>query len=266
MQELLPAAWQPLLTTRGIGRTGVIAQHTLPSTNTLLKELARKGELSGGVCLCEQQTAGRGRLDRSWSSPEGQGVWMSVLLTPQLPPEKAPLITFCAALAMTRAIRSLTGAPAMIKWPNDVVLQGRKVCGVLLEAGFTPQGQLFVVIGTGLNVRRGAYPPELTERAVSLEEVCDAPGRDKLIAAYLNELEHSLDDIASGYFSGIEESYRAYSCTIGHEVQVLSPSETFTGTAIVVDEEGALLVRTPEGLVRRVLAGDVSVRGVMGYV
>ena len=131
MQDLLPAAWQPLLTTRSLGREGVICQHTLTSTNTVLKELARRGDMSQGVCLCEMQTAGRGRLDRSWSSPEGRGVWMSVLMRPQLPPEKTPLVTFCAAIAMTKAIRRLTGVDARIKWPNDVVADGRKLCGVL---------------------------------------------------------------------------------------------------------------------------------------
>lgn len=266
MQDLQPSSWQPLLTTRALGRDGVIAEHTLTSTNTVLKELARQGTLAGGVCLCEQQTAGRGRLDRSWSSPEGQGVWMSVLLRPELPPENAPLITFCTALAMTQAIRSLTGLDARIKWPNDVILSGRKVCGVLLEAGFAPDGGLFVVIGTGLNVRSGAYPPELSDRAIALDELCTPPRRSELIAAYLNALEAALDAIRSGSFSGISKTYHNLSCTLGNQVQVLSPSETFTGVALEVDDMGALLVRMADGSIRRVLAGDVSVRGMMGYV
>ena len=266
MHDLSPAAWQPLLTTRVLGRTDVICQHTLPSTNTVLKDAARTGALTEAVCLCEKQTAGRGRLDRSWSSPEGQGVWMSVLLQPRLAPEQTPVITFCAALAMAKAVRRLTGLDARIKWPNDVVLSGRKVCGVLLEAGFTPEGQMFVVIGSGLNVRRGAYPPELAERAVSLEELCPPPGRGALIAAYLSELETAIDAVTASGFAAIEREYRGLSCTLGSEVQVLAPTETFTGTAVAVDETGALLVRTDNAMTRRVLAGDVSVRGVMGYV
>ena len=149
---------------------------------------------------------------------------------------------------------------------NDVVLQGRKVCGVLLEAGFAPDGQMFVVIGSGLNVRREAYPPELAERAVALEELCPPPGREALIAAYLNHLEAAVDAVSAGGFAAIEDEYRALSCTLGQEVQVLAPAETFTGTAIAVDETGALLVRTQDNTTRRVLAGDVSVRGMMGYV
>lgn len=266
MHDLLPSSWQPLLTTRMLGRNAVIAEHTLPSTNTVLKELARNGTLSGCICLCEQQTAGRGRLDRSWSSPEGQGIWMSVLIQPELSPENAPLITFCAALAMAQAIRSLTCLDARIKWPNDVILAGRKVCGVLLEAGFAPDGSQFVVIGTGLNVHAGAYPPELSDRAIALDELCNPPSRSELIAAYLNALENALDAVRQGCFSGISKPYHDLSCTLGNEVQVLAPGETYTGVALDVDDTGALLVRTADGNLRRVLAGDVSVRGMMGYV
>lgn len=264
--SIQPLDWQPLLATRALGRAVNIAEHTLSSTNTVLKELARKGAPHGSVCLCETQTAGRGRLDRSWSSPEGMGIWMSTLIRPNLLPENIPLITFCAALAMTQVVRSLTGTDACIKWPNDVVLRGRKVCGVLLEMGFDAQGDTFVVVGTGLNVRQGAYPPELADRAIALEEVCQPPERHRLIAAYLNALEESIPAVEQGGLSGITKPYHDLSCTIGREVQVLAPAETFTGTAEAIDETGALLVRTADSTLRRVLAGDVSVRGMMGYV
>ena len=265
MNDLQPVSWQSLLTTHTLGREGNCVEHTLTSTNTVLKELARKGVPTGAVCLCETQSAGRGRLDRTWSSPEGRGVWMSVLLRPALAPERMPLVTFCAALAMAEAVRSLTGLDARIKWPNDLVLDGRKVCGVLLEAGFDASGAMFVIVGTGLNVRRGAYPPELADRAVSLEELCDPPSRSALIAAYLNALEAAVEAAEREGLAGIAAPYRGLSCTLGSQVQVLSPVETFTGRAIDIDEGGALLVRTADGETRRVLAGDVSVRGVMGY-
>ncbi|MBQ2953652.1 MAG: biotin--[Clostridia bacterium] len=266
MHDLSPAAWQPLLTTRTLGRGAVICEHTLASTNTVLKDFARKGTFREAICLCEQQTTGRGRLDRSWSSPEGQGVWMSVLLQPGLPPERLPLLTLCAAVAMTQALRALPGCGARIKWPNDVILCGRKVCGVLLEAGFAPDGRQFVVIGTGLNVRREAYPPELADRAIALEEVCPPPERSALIAAYLNHLEEAIRACESGYIPGFLKTYRNFSCTLGSAVQVIAPAETYAGTALDVDDSGALLVRAEDGSVRRVLAGDVSVRGMMGYV
>lgn len=266
MQELIPAAWQPLLTTEKVGRAVNHVEHTLTSTNTVLKELARQGAPHGSVCLCECQTGGRGRLGRAWSSPEGMGVWCSVLLRPQLSAENAPLITFCAALAMTRAVRNLCSLDVRIKWPNDVVLDGRKLCGVLLEMGFDAHGGMFVIVGTGLNVHRGAYPPELADRAIALDEACQPPERSKLIAAYLNELEAALHAVEKGLLLGITKPYHELSCTLGREVQVIGTEETFTGTAQDIDDTGALLVRVADGTIRRVLAGDVSVRGMMGYV
>lgn len=266
MHDLIPAAWQPLLATRSIGRGPSLVEHTLTSTNTVLKEFSRKGAPHGMICLCEQQTAGRGRLDRSWSSPEGMGVWCSVLLRPSLPPERLPLITFCAALAMAQAVREQCGLDVRIKWPNDLILSGRKLCGVLLEMGFDAQGAPFVIVGTGLNVRRGAYPPELADRAIAIEEACPPPERSCLIAAYLNALEAAVSALEQGIVSGIPDAYRALSCTLDSDVQVIGPDAAFTGHAEEIDETGALLVRTADGELRRVLAGDVSVRGMMGYV
>ncbi len=264
MTDLSPALWQPLLTTRALGRAVSHYEHTLTSTNLVLKNMARQGAPHGSLCLCEHQTAGRGRMDRSWSSPEGQGVWLSVLLRPALSPEQAPLITFACALAMARAVRQVTGLAAQIKWPNDLALHGRKLCGILLEMGFDALG-MYIVAGTGLNVRLRAYPPELADRAISLEECGDIPDRGVVIAAYLAELEQTMEAIERSGFRGIAADYRALSITLGSWVQVIG-AETFTGLAEDIDEAGALLVRTDEGALRRVLAGDVSVRGVMGYV
>ena len=261
--SLLPAHWTPLLTTRALGRAVSHYEHTLTSTNLVLKDMAKQGAPHGSLCLCECQTAGRGRMDRSWSSPEGQGVWLSVLLRPCLKPEDAPLITFACALAMAKAVREVTGLDARIKWPNDLVLQGRKVCGILLEMGFDAHG-MYVVAGTGLNVRRGAYPPDLAERAVSIEECADLPDRGAIIAAYLKALEDAVSALEQDGFAGIAADFRRECITLGSPVHVLG-AESFTGMAEDIDATGALLVRT-DGELRRVLAGDVSVRGVMGYV
>ncbi len=262
--SLLPTHWTPLLTTRALGRAVSHYEHTLTSTNLILKDMARQGAPHGSLCLCECQTAGRGRMDRTWSSPEGQGVWLSVLLRPNLKPEAAPLITFCCALAMAKAVREAASLDARIKWPNDLVLNGRKLCGILLEMGFDAQGY-YVVAGTGLNVRQGAYPPELAERATSIEEWADIPDRGAIVAAYLAALEDALTAVEHHGFAGIAADFRRECITLGSQVQVLGTDTTFTGLAEDIDETGALLVRTEGGLCR-VLAGDVSVRGVMGYV
>lgn len=266
--SLLPDHWTPLLTTRALGRAVNHYEHTLTSTNLVLKEMAKQGAPHGSLCLCECQTAGRGRMDRSWSSPEGQGIWLSVLLRPALKPSQAPLMTFACALAMAKAVRVVAGADARIKWPNDLVAKGRKLCGILLEMGFDAQG-LSVVAGTGLNVRRGAYPPELADRAISIEECiqeCAAlPDRGAIIAAYLRALEEAVSAIEQDGFPGIAAAYRAQSVTLGSPVRVIGAVE-LTGTAEDIDASGALLVRTADGTLHRVLAGDVSVRGVMGYV
>lgn len=262
--SLLPAHWTPLLQTRALGRAVSHYEHALTSTNLVLKDMARQGAPHGSLCLCECQTAGRGRMDRTWSSPEGQGVWLSVLLRPQMPAESAPLITFCCALAMANAVREVTALGAKIKWPNDLVLHGKKLCGILLEIGFDAQGY-YVVAGTGLNVRRDAYPTELAERATSIEEWAAVPDRGAIVAAYLAALEDALSAVEQQGFAGIAECFRRECITLGSQVQVLGTDTTFTGTAEDIDETGALLVRT-EGKLCRVLAGDVSVRGVMGYV
>ena len=262
--SILPAHWTPLLSTRALGRAVNHYEDTLTSTNAILKDMAKSGAPHGCVCLCEQQTAGRGRLDRSWFSPAGQGIWMSVLLRPALAPENAPLITFCAALAMAQAVRRVTGLAVGIKWPNDLVLQGRKLCGILLEMGFDGQG-MYVVCGTGLNVGKAAYTPDLADKAIALDECVPRPDRGEIIAAYLSALEDALDAVERCGFAGIAEAYRQCSVTLGSEVRVIG-AEEFTGVAEDVDASGALLVRMADGELHRVLAGDVSVRGLMGYV
>ena len=262
--SLTPAAWTPLLTTRALGRAVSHYEHTLTSTNLVLKDMAKQGAPHGSLCLCEKQTAGRGRMDRTWSSPEGQGVWLSVLLRPKMPAENAPVITFCCALAMTEAVRSVTGLDAQIKWPNDLVLRGKKLCGILLELGFDAQGY-YVVAGTGLNIRAGAYPPELAHQATSIEEHGVLPNRGAIVAKYLAALEDALAAVEQHGFAGIAEDFRRTCITLGSQVNVIGTDAAFTGVAVDVDVTGALLVRTEDGL-RRVLAGDVSVRGVMGYV
>lgn len=251
--------WQTLLKTQWAGRPQVICEETLPSTNTCLKEAAKGGAPAGTVCLAKTQTAGKGRLGRSWFSPPGRGLWVSVLAKPQMPMECWPHLTLAAALAMAQAVEKQGLKPA-IKWPNDLVLEGKKICGILLEMG--PD---FVVIGTGLNLRPGSYPEELRGKAGSLEEILKAPvDEDIILADYLYELEKALAALEKEGLQGIRADYEQRSCTLGREVVVSGGMEA-RGWAEALDESGALILKLANGETRRVLAGDVSVRGVMGY-
>lgn len=262
---LAAEGWRPLLNTRYMGRAEAQVLDEATSTNTLLKQMALAGAPSGSLCLCETQTAGKGRLGRSWHSPAGQGLWLSVLLRPRLRPEEAPLVTLCAAMSMAQAVRKVTGLDAQIKWPNDLVLSGKKLCGILLEIGFRGADIDYIVVGTGLNVRKAAYPAELAHQATSIEDHMAPPPRRELLAHYLGALEANIARLEESGFAGIAGDYRAHSCTLGSAVRV-SGSVEFTGVAEDIDGSGALLVRDQAGELRRVLAGDVSVRGVMGYV
>lgn len=265
--ELSPALWQGRLTTRCLGRGEVRYASALGSTNTTLKEMALAGAPHGSLCLCDTQTAGKGRLGRSWISPAGQGLWCSLLLRPDMPPDRAPFLTLCAAMALAQALDEVCPeVQVRIKWPNDLVLKGRKCCGILTEMAADPDRIEYVVLGTGINLRGGAYAPELKDRAISLEEAAGhAPLRRELLVHYLAALEPLLDTLAASGFAPLLPAYAARSCTLGSQVQV-SGSVEMTGTAEALDETGALLVRGEDGTLVRVLSGDVSVRGVMGYV
>lgn len=263
--SLQPDVWQPLLTTSALGRGEIRYEYETDSTNLQLRGMAQAGAPHGSVCLCEMQTAGRGRLGRSWHSPAGCGLWCSVLLRPTLQPEDAPLITLCTALAMQRAIAASTGVETRIKWPNDLVHNGKKLCGVLLEVSCEVGKLHHVVVGTGVNVHAGAYPRELAHQATALCEAAEQPSRARLLAAYLRALEDVIRQLEQEGFSAILPAYEAVSCTLGQRVRVSGGME-LTGCAEKLDDTGALLVRDDDGQLHRVLAGDVSVRGVMGYV
>lgn len=263
--SLAPELWAPLLTTRQLGRGDNRCLEVTTSTNAEARLMGLADAPHGSLCLSEMQTAGKGRLGREWCSPAGKGLWLSVLLRPRLKPEHAPLVTLCAAMAMARAVQEAAGLHAQIKWPNDLVYQGRKLCGILLEISAVPERIHHIVVGTGLNVYTGAYPPELQDRAAAIEEFTAPPLRRELLVKYLAALEELMDRLERDGFAGIAEEYAQQSVTIGSEVNVIG-AVNLTGRAEAIDESGALMVRTADGTLHRVLAGDVSVRGVMGYV
>lgn len=236
------------------------------STNELCTQAGKNGAPSWTVYTADCQTAGRGRLGRSWSSPAGTGLWFSVLLRPDLPASSAGLIPLAAALAVADGILTLTGLRCGIKWPNDVIVNRKKVCGILCESRFSGEALDFVTVGIGLNLYRGAYPAELNERATSLEECLSAvPGRESLLDGILASLESGIGLLEGKRERELLERYEKQCVTVGSRIRVSGGME-MTGIAEGIGAEGSLLVRSEDGTLRAVACGDVSVRGVMGYV
>ncbi|HEY3368570.1 MAG TPA: biotin--[acetyl-CoA-carboxylase] ligase [Symbiobacteriaceae bacterium] len=262
--ELLPG-----LTTERFGRQ-IEYREAVPSTNDLAKELARAGAPEGFLVITDEQTAGRGRLGRSWTTPGGTALAMSLVLRPTLPPHHAPRITLTAAVAVAEAVREVTGLPAGIKWPNDVQIGGRKLCGILTEMESEMLSQVtFVVLGVGLNVNvpREAMPEAFRESATSLLLETGAPvPRAPLARAVLVRLEAAYEELQAGRFPALLDRWRGLSVTLGRPVRIFSVTgEPFLdGVAEDVDADGALLVRSADGAgvpgLHRVLAGEVSLR------
>ena len=266
--SLLPKAIRPMLQTSRLGRGEIIYAPEMDSTNTRLKQEAQARPLvAGSLAVCDRQTAGKGRLQRVWETPEcGESLPCSLLLRPELPPDQWQLITLAAAVAAAAAIEDFGFAPG-IKWPNDVVLHARKCVGILCELASDARGDRFVIVGVGFNVNQTTFPEALLEKATSL---CLDGGRTvdrcALLCRYLWHMERALDALTQGGMEGLMPAYAPRSVTLRHRVEVIGTAERFFGTAEKIDETGALFVRDDQGISRRVLSADVSVRGVMGYV
>lgn len=271
--SLLPGYIYQEVGTHWAGRGEICHAQEMTSTNTRAKEMARAGAPAGSLAICEAQTAGRGRLQRSWETLPGQALTQSLVLRPRLAVEQAQLCTLAAAIAAAKAIQEI--CPILspgIKWPNDIVLGSKKCVGILCELAADMDGIVYVVAGTGINVNQLSFPPELTEKATSLllemrQSDPDAAPicRRRLLCAYLRHMEKAMEALEKEGFAGIQEDYLPLSVTLGRTVQVISPEETFVGQAQSIDETGALMVMDESGALRRILCGDVSVRGLMGY-
>ncbi|EKX94983.1 biotin--[acetyl-CoA-carboxylase] ligase [Selenomonas sp. oral taxon 138] len=249
------------LKTALVGRK-VICYDVVDSTNLVLKNLAREGAEDGTVVVADSQGTGRGRMERAFFSPPGKGIWVSILLRPTFLPQDAPKCTLMAAVAVARAMEKF-GLRAAIKWPNDILHDGRKLVGILTEMSAEMDCVNYVVIGIGINVNIAPeeFPAELRAIATSLMQMKGAPLPR---VAFLQELLRVLDDLYASVqregFAPVLAAWREYAVTLGQEVRVIGPAgEEFEGVAVDIDAEGALLVDTAEGR-RRVLAGDVSIR------
>lgn len=250
---------RPLLNTHDVGQV-LHCHEELGSTNDEAKALAEAGAEHGEVVVAELQTGGRGRRGRSWISPARRNVAFSVILRPEdLPPARAPELTLVAAVAICDALRH-AGVEAGIKWPNDVLVRGRKIAGILTELSAEADRVHWVVVGVGVNVnaRPEDFPPELRGQATSLLIERDQPApRALFLVACLAGLEGWYDRHAEEGFAPIRQAWRERSVTLGQDVTVRSDGDEVTGRAEDIDEAGALLVRTATGLVR-VTSGDVA--------
>ena len=236
------------------------------STNVQAKKLAAAGAPDGTLVIAEEQTGGRGRLSRKFFSPRGKGILFSVILRPKILPQQAPKYTLLAAVAIVKAMKEVTGANVGIKWPNDILHDGKKLVGILTEMNAEMEGVNFIVIGMGINVNIPieALPDDVKDKAASLSGILGHEvSRLKLLSAIAAELERLYITAQTEGFEPIFRQWREYSITLGQHISVIGvgTGETYEGTAVDIDSDGALLVKT-NGQIKRVLAGDVSIRPV----
>lgn len=258
--RLTAEAVQPLLTTAVLGRSFDCLTE-VDSTNNRAKDLARAGAPEGTVVSAERQTGGRGRLGRSWYSPHG-GLWFSVILRPDLDliPARAPEATFMVAVAVADALRSYPGLSVGIKWPNDLVVGGRKLGGILTELAAEAERLEWLVVGIGLNVNieLEAFPPALREAAASVSALAGGPvDRARLLAEILQFLERWYRLWLAQGFGPVIAAWRERQECLGRRVRIFTGRGEWCGRALAVDDEGALLVERAPGVVQRVLSGDV---------
>lgn len=257
---------------KSIRRTEWVGQEifcypVVDSTNTRAKQLAEDGYPSGTLVVAEQQDAGRGRRGRSWESPKGSGIFMTLMLKPEIRPDNASMLTLVAALAVSAAIRKQTGRPAGIKWPNDIVMNGKKICGILTEMSAQFDYVNHIVIGIGINVHNEAFPEEIAHMATSLLlETGEHYNRAALVEKIWEQFEHYYGIfLETEDLGGLVKEYDANLVNRHQIVKVQDPREPFEGKAMGITPRGELIVDTWESR-KLVSAGEVSVRGVYGYV
>lgn len=255
------------MTTDWAGRKVYYRRET-ESTNEDAKYLAEEGKDHGSLVVAECQTGGKGRRGRQWESPKGTSISMSLLLRPEFAPNKASMITLLMALSVADVLSKLTELDVKIKWPNDVLINKKKVCGILTEMDTEPDCIHYVVVGVGINVNVNAFPEEIADVATSLMiEKGDRYGRADIIVAIMEYFEYYYDIFTQTKdLSDVVGLYDGYLINRNEKVKVLDPKGEYTGTATGINDFGELIVQKDDGKYVRVASGEVSVRGVYGYV
>lgn len=265
------------LLTKVIGQK-YIWKEEIDSTNDELKRLAKEGAPHGTVVAAGKQTNGKGRRGRVWESPKEDNIYMSILLRPEMEPQYVSMITLVTALAVAKAVEktlagqneksSVKSAICQIKWPNDLVLNKKKICGILTEMSMDANGGYYVIVGIGINVNTKRFPEEIAPMATSLgKELGMQLEVEPIIASVLKEFEKYYDVFCDARsLAPILETYNARLANAGQQVQILSQQDKKVRFAHGIDETGALLVSGEDGKIEKIISGEVSVRGLYGYV
>lgn len=255
------------LGTKWAGRH-LVYQETVTSTNTEAKLLAAEGMPQGTLVVAASQTAGRGRRGRTWQSPAGQNLYCTLILRPNLPPDCVPMVTLVMAYAVSRAIEQTYHQKAGIKWPNDIVMNGRKICGILTEMAMDGPRTEYVVIGVGINIGREDFDQELQKTATSLEqETGMSIPASVLLGHIMEQFETAYEEWeAAQSLAPLTRDYNEGLVNRDRQVKVLDPQGEYTGIARGINDKGELLVEKEDGSMVKVYAGEVSVRGIYGYV
>ena len=258
---------------RFLGQPGVLGRElhcleTIDSTNTYAKKLAMSGAPDGTVVIANDQTAGRGRMGRTFQSPKDKGIYLSVLLRPEMEPQRLMPVTAMAGIAVADAVEAVCGVRPGLKWPNDPVIGNKKLCGILTEMsleGETGRVQ-YLVLGIGINVGQADLTEDVAAIATSLSAYLGRPvSRPQLAAALIKELEKLYGALKDGDLSRYLAAYRRDCVNLGKTVQLLGEDRDVV-TAVDIDGEFGLVVRTADGTEKTVRSGEVSVRGLYGYV
>lgn len=240
----------------------------IDSTNLEAKRLADSGAPDGTLVVADCQERGRGRLGRAWTSPSGCGLWMSMVLKPSFPAVQASMVTLVTAMAVMEAIEETAGVQVQIKWPNDLVVQGKKVCGILTEMSMEEGRISFIVPGIGINVNNEHFPEELCEKAISLAMLTGSTvSRAALAGAVCRSFEkYYADFLEKGDLSGIKDDYNDHLVNRDRQVVISDGAGSFHCISKGINETGALLVQKEDGTTELISSGEVSVRGIYGYV
>ena len=230
------------------------------STNDLARALANKGEPEGTVVLAEAQSRGRGKWNRRWVSPAGQGIWMSIILKPKLKPEDIARITLVAAVAVVKALRDYPGLSVSIKWPNDILLGDKKIAGILSEMETGEKKLKFVIVGIGLNTNLDltALPEDLKDGVTSVKQELGGPfSQEKLLNEIITQIEFYYTLFCQEGFSAIREEWKIYSATLGRQLEANHRGEKIFGQAVGLSETGGLLLRDDSGIITELFGSDI---------